>query len=263
MLLTEDKEVYVQMLQELVKEYQPATPTEFLYVEKIAMGQLRLYRLWRTEAARANKEMMQRRYPSLSEKGGLNKTWEFGALPGEISGEKLVIGHLIRNLEFDTDSEQVSSRSEDEALSNLLESVTRIGVGTGGTQPWAGQIYGEDDIRCLQTKSAVLSFREWLTPPENDAPGDEEDEEEAEEYVKPDHVELEVALEKASQLLVLLQRRLGEVESEEQSFVQNNEVSKGIVQDPELLTRYERHINRQLRDDIEMLRTLKNDRRVT
>ncbi len=258
-LLTEDKETYALILQELAEEYQPATATESMYVEKMAMGRLRLYRLWKAEAARANKEMMQYRYPSLNKRGGFHETWEFGALPDEISGEKLVLEGLIRNLEFDIDPAQVNSKPEVEVLSGLLASVTRTGVLCGDT--WKARGYSLDDVRCSEIKSAVQHLREWLTPPEDDEDGDWEDEEE--EYIKPHHVEFGVALQKASQLLGLLQVRREEVEAEGRVFVQNHESSKGIVQDPEILSRYERHINRQLKDDIEMLKTLRESRDAT
>ena len=47
------------MIQGLIDEYQPETPTEHMLIQQIAMGWLRLHRLWSVEAATGNIEVLQ------------------------------------------------------------------------------------------------------------------------------------------------------------------------------------------------------------
>ena len=58
-LLTEDKEYFQNILQEINYEYNPKGPVELLLVRQIAMGWLRLNRLWNIEAATANLEILK------------------------------------------------------------------------------------------------------------------------------------------------------------------------------------------------------------
>jgi len=57
LLATEDLETFQGIMQGIVNEYQPASPTEHLLVQQVAMGWLRLHRLWGVEAAITNKEI--------------------------------------------------------------------------------------------------------------------------------------------------------------------------------------------------------------
>lgn len=57
-LETEEGQAFQGLLESLTDEWQPQTATERLCVEQIAMAQFRLYRLWATEAAAANYEML-------------------------------------------------------------------------------------------------------------------------------------------------------------------------------------------------------------
>ncbi|MBD1942493.1 hypothetical protein H6F50_09015 [Coleofasciculus sp. FACHB-712] len=50
-LLTEDRQWFDDMMASLVEKYQPNDPIEHLLIERIAMGWLRLRRLWGVEAA--------------------------------------------------------------------------------------------------------------------------------------------------------------------------------------------------------------------
>ncbi|HIK04964.1 MAG TPA: hypothetical protein IGS40_09635 [Trichormus sp. M33_DOE_039] len=50
----EDLEVFQSFVASLVEEYQPTTATEKLLVQQVAMGWLKLNRLWQAEAAIAN-----------------------------------------------------------------------------------------------------------------------------------------------------------------------------------------------------------------
>ena len=58
-LSPEDAELLDDLLQALVTEYAPQTPTEILLTQEIAMGWFRLYRVWDAEAAAANKSALQ------------------------------------------------------------------------------------------------------------------------------------------------------------------------------------------------------------
>lgn len=67
LVIGEDLESFQGIMQGLLDEYQPQTPTEHLLVQKIAMGWLRLHRLWGVEAAIANvsilQQKMEQKYP--------------------------------------------------------------------------------------------------------------------------------------------------------------------------------------------------------
>jgi hypothetical protein len=72
-LATEDLESFQGIVQGLIDEYQPQTSTEHLLIQQVAMGWIRLHRLWGTEAATANIEILRfqrnAKYPSFPAKG--------------------------------------------------------------------------------------------------------------------------------------------------------------------------------------------------
>lgn len=59
LLITEDLESFQGIVQGLVDEYQPESATEQLLIQQVAMGWLRLHRLWGAEAASANIEILK------------------------------------------------------------------------------------------------------------------------------------------------------------------------------------------------------------
>ncbi len=59
LLMTEDLETFQGMMQGLIDEYQPQTPTAHLLVQQVGMAWLRLHRLWGVEAAIANLAMLK------------------------------------------------------------------------------------------------------------------------------------------------------------------------------------------------------------
>ena len=58
-LITEDIASFQEMVQSLVSEYQPQGATEYLLIQQVAMGWLRLHRLWGVEAAIVNVEILK------------------------------------------------------------------------------------------------------------------------------------------------------------------------------------------------------------
>jgi len=58
MVQGEDQQLFYELWQSLVGEYQPQTPTEQLLVQQAAVGWWRLYRLWGVEAAIANCQLL-------------------------------------------------------------------------------------------------------------------------------------------------------------------------------------------------------------
>ncbi len=70
LLVTEDLETFQGIVQGLIDEYQPQTPTDHLLIQQVAMGWQRLHRLWGVEAAIANLEMIRleraAKYPAAS-----------------------------------------------------------------------------------------------------------------------------------------------------------------------------------------------------
>lgn len=69
LLATEDLETFQGIMQGLIDEYQPASPTEHLLIQQASMGWLRLHRLWGVEAAIANEEVLkaqrEAKYPAV------------------------------------------------------------------------------------------------------------------------------------------------------------------------------------------------------
>ena len=70
LVLGEDLETFQGIVQGLIDEYQPQTPTEQILIQQVAMGWLRLHRLWGAEAAIASIKMVQlerqAKYPTTS-----------------------------------------------------------------------------------------------------------------------------------------------------------------------------------------------------
>lgn len=58
-LITEDLESFQGIVQSLIDEYQPASATDQLLIQQVAMGWLRLHWLWGAEAASANIEILK------------------------------------------------------------------------------------------------------------------------------------------------------------------------------------------------------------
>jgi hypothetical protein len=58
-LLTEDRKSFDDMVASLTAKYQPDDPIEYLLVERIAMGWVRLRRLWGVEAAAGDVEILK------------------------------------------------------------------------------------------------------------------------------------------------------------------------------------------------------------
>lgn len=59
LVMGEDLESFQGILQGLIDEYQPENATEHLLIQQVAMGWLRLHRLWGVEAAIANVAMKE------------------------------------------------------------------------------------------------------------------------------------------------------------------------------------------------------------
>ncbi|MBD2346834.1 hypothetical protein [Anabaena subtropica] len=59
LVLGEDLEIFQGCVKSLIDEYQPTTATEKLLVQQVAMGWLKLNRLWQAEAAIANLSILR------------------------------------------------------------------------------------------------------------------------------------------------------------------------------------------------------------
>lgn len=68
LVMGEDLETFQSIVQGLIDEYEPSSASEHLLVQQVAMGWLRLHRLWGVEAATANQARLQNErsalYPS-------------------------------------------------------------------------------------------------------------------------------------------------------------------------------------------------------
>lgn len=59
LLITENLESFHGIVRGLINEYQPESATEHLLVQQVAMGWLKLHRLWGAEASSANIEILK------------------------------------------------------------------------------------------------------------------------------------------------------------------------------------------------------------
>lgn len=103
-LLSEDLETFQGMVQSLVDEYSPKTATEHLLIQQVAMGWQRLHRIWGTEAAIANLEMIrterETKYPRRKAAIALFRDEEEQFDPRILKRERVAIQYLLQHLDL-------------------------------------------------------------------------------------------------------------------------------------------------------------------
>jgi hypothetical protein len=102
-LLSEDLETFQGMVQSLVDEYSPKTATEHLLIQQVAMGWQRLHRIWGTETAIANLEMIraerETKYPRRKTAIALLREDEEQFDPRTLKRERVAIQYLLQSLD--------------------------------------------------------------------------------------------------------------------------------------------------------------------
>jgi hypothetical protein len=133
-----------------------------------------------------------------------------------------VLEKLNLDLSYDLDPKQLESRSQKETLKNLAESLNNSSLFLVK--------------KCVY--ELVKESQEWLRTCTPDDAG--------------------LAIEKSFKILHAVKQRLTVAQKEKAEFAAIYEKTISIKIDPTLLSRYERGINRQLKEDIELLLSLQN-----
>lgn len=251
LVMTEDADVFQNLLESLNDEYQPQTPTEQLLVQQIAMGQLRLYRAWSAEAATIDLASLQaqwdQQYPKVASKNiqSIVESATGKSAKVILAGEKDAIATLIREIEnllsqFATNQHDVDQCSQSTLIflqKALYECPEEIQQKSHPSKLW---------------KSVMKLFHGVNTFLEH------------KQYRKElDLADLTPAFE---ELLTTAHARRNEIQDEEKAMA---ELAKKIsearkisesLQNLELIGRYESQISRQLSEAIKQLREIQKER---
>ncbi|XGV98787.1 MAG: hypothetical protein ACAF41_07575 [Leptolyngbya sp. BL-A-14] len=251
LLATEDLETFQGMMQGLMDEYQPQVPTEHLLVQQVAMAWLRLHRLWGVEAAQANKALLfaqiKAKYPDLEEK---------------------------RSLSFNSKTWQESRQEERNMFLNLLEDLTfdlsRLPSQPAQYRKWITQV----DESLYTARSASIKARNdtyehlsqgfWLVWDQLHWLIYDRDDDEGNFRKKPSEPDvmraaIQAVMAAAQTEVDRISRELAEFKQHHEAIALADAASKGL-QNPELFSRYERHITQQLNEAIGRLTEMQQRR---
>jgi hypothetical protein len=245
LLVTEDLTTFEGMVQSLIEHYQPEGPVEHFLVQQAAMGMLKQYRLWSAEAAIANAEILQaqyvERFPDIVTAPEVIDTFEKyrekrTPLKEALAKERSILAGLIEDLEFDVAHQQ--ERGEAATLEAFRESI--------------GHNYYHEK-RTAAVYECCDEFDEWLCRTWNER--------------RKKHVgDVAEAIAQAEYLVKLARERvaeidhtLAEMEAMTQAIAQATKASQG-VQKPELFTRYQREISRELYEALDRLAEMQQQR---
>lgn len=245
-LVTEDLETFQDIVQGLIDEYQPQGATEHLLIQQVAMGWLRLYRLWGVEAAIANIEIlrMQRaeKFPDIvtPPQQSLDTFDRDRAtstpLREVLQKEKEMLIGLHLDLEYNL--EHLAEQSEAETLADFRESMRN-------------SYYRED--RTAQVYEYHDEFEEWLADTWD-------------RQNKQYTADLGEAIARTRRLIELAQLRLKEIDftlSQIEQYsraIQQAQISTQGIQKPELFARYEKAISSRLYDALDRLQAIQQQR---
>jgi hypothetical protein len=243
-LATEDLESFQGIVQGLIDEYQPQTSTEHLLIQQIAMGWMRLHRLWSTEAAKANIEILRfqrnAKYPSFLAKGFLTPLpgYESQTFEDVLAKEKHVLLCLIVDLEDDLQHIPVDAK----ASAKWTEAVQRSLHTAWERCPEQADRNGQH-IECWQRR---IQLREAL---------DTED-----LYRRPQKpIRPEEAKPKIETLIQAAYRRITEIQTAEAKIHEHDwaiaqaEAASRSLSNTDSFARYERHITKQLNEALDRL----------
>ncbi len=251
-LVTEDLETFQGIVQELIDEYQPQRATEHLLIQQVAMGWLRLHRLWRVEAAIANIEVLKvqlnAKFPDLVTPPSriISDEYSEKRVPKReaLLSERKTLKELVRH--FEQDKAQLPEKDDPydfEWLQGVQES---SGVAHYYTDRSA-EVWQEQD-----------KFDAWIDPWVRLG---EEDERSAGE--PPPVTDIVARFEKlqklAEQRIQEINEILAELESYTKAIEQAQTASQGI-QNPELFARYEKAITSSLYDALDRLQAIQQQR---
>lgn len=243
LLITEDLASFQGIMQSVIDEYQPQTATEHLLVQQLAMGWLRLHRLWGVEAALASKAIleaqMRSRYPEIKIPGTLssdNSPYQDKYVNhAELRRDELnQLNELIQNLEYD--------------LGNVPEN-------DKPSKKWVEAIVGSlrlANLRGIEEGTLVWEARTKLMFALEEPDGKPLT---VTEIVGRCHDVLKLARER----ILVIEGILADIDRMERETQLADANSKGL-QNPELFTRYERAITTSLYDALDRLQTIQQQR---
>lgn len=246
LLVTEDLASFEGLVQGLIDYYQPENPVEQFLVQQVAMGMLKQYRLWSVEAAIANLEILKEQqlaqFPDLvaPPEVDLNSFDKYREkrtpLKQVLQKEKEILEGLISDLTFDLTHQQ--EEGEAATLAAFRDSM--------------GQNYCHEN-RTAEVYQCRDEFEQWL----------------AESWSvrrKKYTAKLPEAIARAEKLVELARERTSEIEQTltemehlTQAIAQATRTGQG-VQKPELFTRYQREISRELYEALDRLTEIKQQR---
>lgn len=256
LLATEDLETFQGIMQGLIDEYQPGSPTEHLLVQQIGMCWLRLHRLWGTEAAIANaailKAQWRARYPDFVDRSLDAKEDSERRLVGlaahpkpwkqALAAEKAAFELLIEDLQHDLTccpKHTVRVSKYKEWIQQIDESLYRVRQASIATRNQSLE-HLEQGFWLLWDEANGLIY---------DSDGDYRNPLPEVETLKSMVARL---VDYAAQEVSRLQEELADYDGHIQAIAQAEVQSKGL-QTPELFSRYERHLNNLLNESLNRL----------
>lgn len=245
LLATEDLSTFEGLVQGLIDHYQPENPVEHFLVQQIAMGMLKQYRLWTVEAAIANIEVLKTKliteFPDHVQppKNPLELLMDYREtmetrtpFKNLLRKEKGILEGLIADLEHDLAHAQ--ENKETKTLEAVIDSM-------------GNNYYHEDRNAAVWQYQDELD--EWLSESWNAG---------KKRYL----VDFQDVLNRVQHLIDLANQRLMEISPTLNEIkaiehaIEQAEITKEGIQQPELFSRYQTTINRQLYDAIERLEAM-------
>jgi hypothetical protein len=243
-LATEDLESFQGIVQGLIDEYQPQTSTEHLLIQQIAMGWMRLHRLWSTEAAKANIEILRfqrnAKYPSFLAKGFLTSLpgYESQTFEDVLAKEKHVLLCLIVDLEDDLQHIPVDAKGSAKWTEALQRSLHTAWERCPEHTDRNGQ-----HIECWQIRIQLreaLETEDLYRRPQKPISPDE---------AKP---KIETLIQAAYRRITEIQTAEAKIHEHDRAIAQAEAASRSLS-NTDSFARYERHITKQLNDALDRL----------
>lgn len=261
LLVTEDLETFQGIVQGLIDEYQPQTPTEQLLIQQVAMGWQRLHRLWGVEAAIANLEMIRLERAAKYSAASLSTLIEESGQINQSPHSPVVLK-----------AERKAAHELKNAVEEWLYALPKRGF-----KQWL--VFQEGQAKVAQLLRILGEFRGRL-PVESIPPQDsvqfssslcskliyagvslefwlDRESQSAGDLREIAQTVIDGCLSRIEEIDAILSDQARLDQAEEQAAI----ASQAIVPDPEKLSRYERHINRTLYQALDRLESIKQQRK--
>jgi hypothetical protein len=244
-LATEDLESFQGIVQGLIDEYQPQTSTEHLLIQQVAMGWMRLHRLWSTEAATANIEILRfqrnAKYPSFPAKGlltSLFSEYESETFEDVLTKEKPVLLCLIADLEDNLQHIPVTAKGS----AKWIEAVQRSLQTAWEHCPEQADRNGQH-IECWKKRIQL-----------RDALDTEDPYGRTQKPISPDEAtpKIETLIQATHSRIATIHTTEAEIHEHDRAIAQAEAASRSLS-NTDSFARYERHITKQLNDALDRL----------